>query len=274
MDTIDIGQSESAPRFIDAHTHTYLRGMEDLLAMKQAGITHAVVCAYLPTQPSSADTLIDLFHWLDREERERLAKAGIREILALGIHPRSLPPLREMHRVFQEIRTLAADGRIQAIGEVGLETGSSEERTAFREQLSLSLELDLPLIMHTPRTQKFRMTLDALFTTTQCGVPQRNVIADHLTPDLVGEVRRSGGSFRMGVTVQPGKAANEDVLAIVREYGTENIHLDSDMSQAASTPCSVAQCAAFLLENGVSAQDVRALTFDNAARIFGVSESL
>jgi predicted metal-dependent TIM-barrel fold hydrolase len=63
--------------FIDAHTHSYLRGPEDLESMALSGVEALVVCAFLPVQPSDSSGLIDLFRWLDTVERARLADHGL-----------------------------------------------------------------------------------------------------------------------------------------------------------------------------------------------------
>ena len=51
-------------RYIDAHTHSHLRGTEDLQAMAQAGVEGVVVCAYLPVRPSHPAGVEDLWRWL------------------------------------------------------------------------------------------------------------------------------------------------------------------------------------------------------------------
>ena len=78
-------------RYIDSHTHCYLRGPEDLKSMSSAGIDGVVVCSYFPVKPTGTSTLVDLHRWIEEVELPRLKSFGMVGKAALGIHPRSIP---------------------------------------------------------------------------------------------------------------------------------------------------------------------------------------
>ena len=257
---------------IDAHTHTYLRGIEDLKSMAESGVTHAVICAFFPVFPSSSSTLLDLFRWMDITERGRFLQAGMTPILAVGIHPRSLPPAKEADVVFQAVRNMVREKSVQAIGEIGLEKGTAEECSILLRQLLLAKDLGIPAVIHTPRSDKAARVRQTMEIAAESGIPANLLIFDHMTPELIGEVRKFNSGIRVGLTIQPGKTTPEDVLKAAEDHGVWRMHLDSDLSNAPSSPAAVATCARSLLAAGMKADDVRAIAFGNAAEAFGISD--
>lgn len=258
---------------VDAHTHTFLRGPEDLEAMAASGVRHAVVCAFLPVPPSGAASLLDLFRWMEQVEAPRLAAHGVQPVLAMGIHPRSIPPQRDVEAVLSHVEAQAAKGGIRAIGEIGLETGSDEERAVLVRQLAMAARLRLPAIVHTPRKNKDAILERTLAAIDESGIPDGQVILDHLTAPLVLSLDRRGRKFRMGMTIQPSKTTPQEVFDLVRNregLGTERLHLDSDLSHVASWPDAVARAAAELAFLGMEESDVLALTGRNAVAALGL----
>jgi TatD DNase family protein len=69
-----------------------------------------------------------------------------------GVHPHEARLADE--RVYDELRGLASEGRIVAIGEVGLDfhydhSPREAQREAFRRQVRLAREVGLPIVVHT-----------------------------------------------------------------------------------------------------------------------------
>jgi TatD DNase family protein len=69
-----------------------------------------------------------------------------------GVHPHEAKVADE--RVYDELRVLARDGRIVAIGEIGLDfhydhSPRSVQREVFRRQIRLAREVGLPVVVHT-----------------------------------------------------------------------------------------------------------------------------
>lgn len=252
--------------FIDAHTHTFLRGPEDLAAMADSGVHAAVVCAFLPVAPSGASSLLDLFTWLDTVERARLDRAGIAARLAVGIHPRSMPPEAEVEPVLARVRALVESGRAVAIGEIGLETGSDKEKATLARQLRLARELGVPAIVHTPRANKKERVAETLRLIDEAGIAAEQIILDHMTPELIAALDESRRGFWMGLTLQPGKTTPADVASLLRARGPERILLDSDLSHMPSDPRAVAGAARWLLQSGFSRESIALVAEGNAAR--------
>jgi predicted metal-dependent TIM-barrel fold hydrolase len=252
--------------FFDAHTHTHLRGCEDLEQMALAGVDGLTVCAFLPVAPSAPATVRDLWRWLAEGETARLAGHGIRGRVALGVHPRCIPA-EGATALVEELDGWVAAGRAAAVGEIGLETGSPVEQELLARQLRLAARRGVPAVVHTPRANKPAMLEATLAILRAERVDPAHLILDHLTPDLVPAARRLGAVA--GLTVQPGKLTATDVLAVVRAHGPDGLVVDSDLSHVASDPLTVPRVARALRAAGLDPAVIERITSANARALFG-----
>jgi len=247
-------------RFIDSHTHTYLRGPEDLELMSVSGVEGVIICSFFPVQPSGFSTLHDLFRWLVEEEPMRLSSYGISSRVAVGIHPRSIPEA-DLKAVLDHILALFDNEKVSALGEVGLETGSQEEEYVLTQQIRIANEYPVPMIMHTPRNNKEKILERLISIIESENVDPARVIIDHLTPNLVERVRAIGAN--VGLTVQPGKLTPKDVHEVILKNGPEGIVLNSDIGNKPSDPLSLPRVAHYLDRAGVSGRDIQMITYSN-----------
>lgn len=93
----------------------------------------------------------------------KLAEKYERMYAAVGIHPEDCENLPDDY--ISQIKTLAANKKVHAIGEIGLDyhyDGFSREKqiACFKEQLKLAQELDFPVVIHSRDATKD--TLDIL----------------------------------------------------------------------------------------------------------------
>jgi len=93
----------------------------------------------------------------------KLAEKYERMYAAVGIHPEDCENLP--HDYISQIKVLAANKKVRAIGEIGLDyhyDGFSREKqiACFKEQLKLAQELDFPVVIHSRDATKD--TLDIL----------------------------------------------------------------------------------------------------------------
>ena len=134
-----IGDSKTL--LIDSHCHLDLEQFdddrEDVVERARAADVHIIV------NPG-----IDLVH-----SRQAIALAETyREIYAaVGVHPTSSAEF-DSHTV-TELRALAANPKVVAIGEIGLDyhwdtVAPEQQKAALRAQLALAAELGLPVIIH------------------------------------------------------------------------------------------------------------------------------
>lgn len=91
---------------------------------------------------------------IDLESSRRLVSLAGRHdgiYAAVGVHPHEAEGFSE--RELKELRELAGDEKVVAIGEIGLDyereyAPREDQRGALRAQLELALELSLPVILH------------------------------------------------------------------------------------------------------------------------------
>ena len=257
--------------FIDSHTHTFLRGPEDLEAMAIAGIEAVAVCAFLPVTPSGPSTLLDHFRWLDEVERARLAEQGLAMRLAVGVHPRCIPDTG-LEIVLAKVEVLLASRAAVALGEVGLETGSEREREVLAAQLRLAKAAGVPAIVHTPRRNKAEALAAVIRLVEVEGLDPSRVVLDHLSPDLVAEADRVGAWS--GLTVQPGKLTPESLSQLLFERGPDRLIVNSDLSHAPSDPLTVARVARFLWRAGHPGESIERVTHRHAAEVLRLHEAV
>lgn len=252
-------------RYIDAHTHIYLRSAEDVELMSLAGIQGVVVCAYFPIRPSGPDTLADLFKWISEEEPERLSMHCMSMRATVGIHPRSIPE-SGVKKALDHIFALFDNELVYGLGEVGLETNSKEEQHVFRQQLRIANEHPLPIVVHTPKQNKPKIVDITLKILEDENVDFSRVIVDHLSPDLVPKVREKGALA--GLTVQAGKLAPKDVCDTVAANGPEGIVVNSDLGNYPSDPLTLPKVAHAMDSAGMGGRDVELVTYSNIRRLF------
>jgi predicted metal-dependent TIM-barrel fold hydrolase len=211
--------------------------------------------------------MYDLFKWLIENETYRLYNYGIHSKIAIGIHPRAIPE-SEVKMVIDYILTLFDREKASALGEVGLETGSKEEEDVFIQQLRVSNEYLVPVIIHTPRQNKQKILEKIISILDSENVDFSRVIIDHLTPDLVEKVRSVGAIA--GLTVQPGKLTPKDVYDVITKYGPEGIVVNSDIGFNPSDPLALPRTAYYLSKEGISGGDIQKIMYSNIRNLFRI----
>jgi predicted metal-dependent TIM-barrel fold hydrolase len=140
---------------IDAHIHADCRPYEDFEKMSVSGIDSAITLAHDPLLMSSSTVVLDHFHRLLNNDPDRAIQNGLKLYTALGVHPRSICP--DIEVVLEKLPSLLEDERVVALGEVGLETTSPEEKEIFKKQLFMADELNMKVVVHTPVVTNVRL---------------------------------------------------------------------------------------------------------------------
>jgi TatD DNase family protein len=134
---------------IDSHAHLNMKDFdrdrdEVIEKAKQNGVK-AVLCPVEVTNSRNVETSLDLL-----KKHENILAAG-------GVHPhhaKTYDPDCE-----KKTRELAETGKIQAVGEIGLDfhynfSPPSIQTSVFRSQLQTAKELDLPVVIHSRNAGK------------------------------------------------------------------------------------------------------------------------
>jgi len=193
---------------------------------------------------------------------------------AIGVHPASVDGLPEDW--LDQLRELSKEGKVVSIGEIGLdyfykEPSRENQQKAFRAQLELARELDLPVEIHDRDSHEDM--LEILREYKPAGVIHRF----SGSPEMAEEVVSFGMYIGIGcaVTYKNSKSERETV----RRIPIENILLETDApfmppSHMRNGTCT-SDLIAFAAEEiaaikGMTAQEVIDITTENGKRLFGI----
>ena len=198
--------------FVDLHLHADGIRDADLATLAYFGVKAAVTCARDAGAGSAAELRR---HWdeLLEVETERLRLAGIRPMVALALHPASIP----WHGADDLLHRLPGyfdDPRVVALGELGLQEGGEREEEIFSRQLGLAARMRKPVIVHTPSREKLARTRRLLTLVQDSPVDPARVLIDHVDADTFTLTRALG--CWAGLTLQPGLFEPAEAAALIR----------------------------------------------------------
>lgn len=260
-------------RIFDPHIHMSARTTDDYVAMYESGVRAVVEPSFWLGQPrTSVGSFVDYFDALIGWERFRAAQYGIRHHCTIGLNPKEAndPRCREVLAVLP--RYLAKDG-VVAVGELGYDSMTPEEEEVFATQLALARDVGLPAVVHTPHRDKAAGTTRTLDVVRESGIGPERVVVDHLNETTVAEVAASG--CWMGFSIYPHTKMDEHrMVAILREYGTERMLVNSAADWGQSDPLKTRKTAEAMLDAGFTEHDVDVVLWQNPVAFYGQSGRL
>ncbi|MFG1810870.1 TatD family hydrolase [Streptomyces sp. NPDC049040] len=260
-------------RIFDPHIHMTSRTTDDYRAMYAAGVRALVEPAFWLGQPrTSAAAFVDYFDGLLGWEPYRAAQYGIRHHCALALNPKEANDPRCAEVLDLLPRYLVKDG-VVAVGETGFDSMTAAEEKAFTAQLALAVEHRLPALVHTPHRDKAAGTARSLDVIRESGIPVEHVVVDHLNELTVRQVLDSG--CWAGFSVYPDTKMEPDrMVAILREYGTERVLVNSAADWGLSDPLRTRATGEAMLAAGFCADDVDRVLWRNPVAFYGSSGRL
>jgi TatD DNase family protein len=203
--------------------------------------------------------------------------AGTRMLPCLGLHPdrfaddRPLPGRPEIDAVIAQIRAKA--GQLAAIGEVGLDfwwvkdpVRRRAQQELLEEVAALSLELDLPLNVHSRSAGHY--TVDLLLA-----AGARRVLMHAFDGKAAHAVRAAEAGYRF--SVPPSVVRSEQKQKLVRRLPLESLLLESDSPvlgpdrDARNEPANLPFARDFIAAaHGVAPERVEEVTDATAWRLF------
>lgn len=257
--------------FIDPHAHMISRTTDDYEAMAAAGVVAVIEPAFWLGQPrTNPGSFQDYFSMIVGWERFRAGQFGIRHYATIGLNSKEAnnEPLAEA--VMEMLPLYACKEGVVAIGEIGYDEMTDLEDRYFRQQLDLAKELDLPVMIHTPHRNKKQGTTRSMDVCLEQGLDPTKVVVDHNNEETVREVLERG--FWCAFSIYPStKMGNERMVELVRQYGSDRVIVDSACDWGISDPLAVPKTATLMLERGISPEDVRKTTYENALTAYGQS---
>lgn len=196
---------------------------------------------------------------------------------AVGVHPHDARHVDT--QTLEEIRLLARDPMVVAIGEIGLDyyrdlSLRSQQREAFRAQLRIAEEMDLPVILHNRES-----TADLIAVLKDLSPPHRGVVHSFLGDASLAETFLRLG-LHLGIGGPLTYPKNDALREAVRQTPLDRLVLETDCPYLSPVPHRgqrnepahlplVAEEIARIRE--ISVDTVAQRTTENAKRVFSLS---
>jgi uncharacterized protein len=260
-------------RIFEPHIHMTSRTTGDYQSMYAVGVRALVEPAFWLGQPRTGVTsFTDYFDSLIGWERFRAGQYGIRHHCTIALNPKEANDPRCAEVVEVLPRYLAKDG-VVAVGEIGYDSMTPAEDEAFGRQLRLAHEHGLPALVHTPHRDKLAGTRRTLDVVRESGMAPDLVLVDHLNELTVRPVAEAG--CWMGFSIYPDTKMDPDrMVAILREYGTDRVLVNSAADWGHSDPLNAYRTGQAMLAGGFAEADVQKVLWDNPVAFYGQSGRL
>ena len=226
-----------------ADTHAHLGMLDDPgLALARAALAGVVLVATV-ADPSEdgRDTYESLDLWLESAARTIEANGpgersfGLPEVrIITGVHPHNAKNLTP--QVEAELIRHLSDARTAAVGEIGLDyhydhSPRDVQRSAFRRQLEIAVEFDLPAVVHLREAHE-----DGAAIMRDVGLPRAGCILHCYTlgPDPLGPFLQMGCAVSFAGPVSFKKA--DEIREAARVVPTDRILTETDCPFMAPEP--------------------------------------
>ena len=253
--------------FIDTHCHLDILEStpeEAIIEAKQAGVQRMVTIAV--DEPS--------LDFVSSTVQEFPAVYG-----SVGFHPHDASKLTKS--LLQKIRQLAEEQhKLIAIGEIGLDyhymnSPAEIQQQAFRKQLQLAVELNLPVILHSREAETDTLNIMQEFPVPSHGVAHSFTSSIEMARTLVEM------GWYLGINGIVTFKNAEDLRKVVRWLPLDRLLLETDSPFLAPTPfrgkpnkpAHIPAIATFIAElRGISLEQLSEQTSANAQRLFNFSD--
>ncbi len=251
--------------YIDMHAHMVSRTTDDYEQMALAGCRAVTEPAFWAGfDRRSAEAFADYFHELLTFEPSRAARFGIQHYTWLCLNPKEGEDRAMARRVLPMIPPLLAHPTVLGIGEIGLNRVTRNELATFRDHVSMALEHDQMILIHTPHLEdKYkgtRVIVDTLAADSR--IDRKRVIVDHVEEHTVDMVLSEG--FWAGITLYPTtKCSPARAVDIIEMYGDERIYAASACDWGRSAPLAVPRFIMELRRRGHDEAFIQKIVLDN-----------
>jgi uncharacterized protein len=263
-----------AGMIIDPHAHMISRTTDDYEAMAKAGVVAVIEPAFWLGQPrTSLGSFVDYFSLISGFERFRAGQFGIRHYCTIGLNPKEANNEALAEAVLDCLpRFLAREG-VVAMGELGYDEQTAAEDKAFRAQIELAIEFDLPIMIHTPHRDKRPGTLRTMDVLKEHGFDPTRCVIDHNNEETIREVLDRG--YWCAFSIYPNtKMGSERMAGLMANYGPERLIVDSACDWGVSDPLAVAKTARLMTQRGVADGAIRQVVYANALAVYGLNTEM
>ncbi|MBX0296130.1 TatD family hydrolase [Haloarcula nitratireducens] len=258
-------------RVIDPHMHMVSRSSGDYERARRAGIECCIEPAFWSgTDKQYAGSFFDYFeHLIDFETERAERAAGMDHYVTIGLEPKEANYPEMAETVLDRLPEFLDRENVVGVGEIGLDQGTEAEEYAFRRQLRMAEERELPVIVHTPHENKPEGTERLVEMIREEDVTEERIILDHNTENTIDTSLRT--DCWIGFTLYPGKIEAESAIDLLEEYGTDKMLFNSAADWDPSDPLAVPKARDMMLDRGWDREDVQTVVFDNPYEFFDQS---
>lgn len=258
-------------QIIDPHMHMISRSSNDYKRARRAGIECCVEPAFWSGQDKhNAGSFFDYFEQIIEHETDRAERAaGMDHYVTIGLEPKEANYREMAEEVLDRIPEYLDRDPVVGVGEIGYDQQTEDEDYAFRKQLRIAEEHELPVIVHTPHEDKPSGTERIVDVIEEEGVTQQRIIIDHNTEETIDIAAQT--DCWLGFTLYPGKIEDEVAIDLLEEYGTDRMILNSAADWDPSDPLAVPKARDKMLDRGWDRNAVRTVVFDNPYEFFDQS---
>ena len=251
----------------------YSRTTDDYEKMALAGIKTVIEPSFwLGQERTSSKTLIDYWEYLISFERKRAKEFGINHYCAISINPKEANNSQLANESMDVIKNYLSREGVVAVGEIGFDMITKKEEDVFRKQLIFAEEFEMPVIVHTPHTNKIEGTKKTFDIIKDCNVTESRIILDHNTEDTI-ELSLSH-DVMTGITVYPyTKVSSIRAVNMLKKYGTDKILINSSADWGRSDPLSVPKTAIQMEKDGFGKNEIQKVLFHNPNNFFKQSKN-
>lgn len=258
----------------DPHIHMTSRTTRDYEEMAKEGIVAIVEPAFWVGQPRThVGTFEDYFLSLLGWERFRASQFGITHFCTLALNPKEANNPTVAQGVLELLPRYLEKDNVVAVGEIGFDDQTDAEERCFLAQMSLAMEFDLPVLIHTPHRDKKRGTERSLALVRDVGIAEERVLIDHNTEETLPMVLDTG--CWAGHSIYPHSKMDEArMVALVQRYGGERILINSAADWGVSDPLKVPKTVKAMKEVNIPQETIQTIVWKNPVEFFGQSGRL
>jgi uncharacterized protein len=258
-------------KYFDPHIHMLSRTTDDYENMAAAGILGVVEPAFWQGQPrTNVGTFIDYFDSMIGWEHFRASQFGLHHFCTMGLNPKEANNVPLAEEVMKILPRYCLKDTVVGIGEIGFDDQTDEEERFFAAQMELAMELELPVLIHTPHRDKVKGTERTIALVKAVGIKEEMVIIDHLNEQTLPMVLET--DCWRGHSVYPfTKMSEERMVELLKQYGTEKMVVNSAADWGRSDPLKVPKTGEAMLQAGFSEQEVEKVLFENPINFFAQS---
>lgn len=265
------GRDDGRQMMIDPHAHMIARTTDDYEAMARAGIVAVIEPAFwLGQLRTNVGSFIDYFSTISGFERFRAGQFGIRHYCCIGLNPKEANNAALADAVLTVLPRFLCKEGVVAVGEIGYDEQTELEDRAFRDQIAMAKEFDLPIMVHTPHRDKKSGTRRSMDVLEECGFDPARCVIDHNNEETVEMVLARG--YWCAFTIYPStKMGNERLAHIVGEHGPERVIVNSACDWGVSDPLAVPKSARIMAQHAIDAATIHQVVYQNALSVYGLN---